>query len=247
MEAESKNGLSENVNRVLNQFVTAARDSFSDDLRAVVLFGSAAEGKLRPTSDVNLLLVLSQFNQARADNLREPLRTAEAAIQLRVMFLLESEITTAVKAFAVKFGDILRRHRVLHGEDPFAGISISRADSISRLMQTLLNLTLRMRETYVARGLREEQLTRAIAEIAGPLRSCAATLLELEGKPANSPKEALQTVAASLPNADISPEVISQISEARERRVLQPGTAGQTFLHLIDLAHSMWQRALTLS
>ena len=51
--------------------------------------------------------------------------------------------------------------------------------SIIRLKQTLLNLTLRLREAYVSRSLREEQLIATVADTAGPLRACAATLLEL--------------------------------------------------------------------
>jgi predicted nucleotidyltransferase len=244
---EPTNELPSNVNKVLTDFVAGARTTFGEDLRAIVLFGSAAEGKLRPTSDVNLLLVLSAFDQAKADKLRESFRMAQAAIQLRSMFLLESELQPAMKAFAVKFGDILRRRRVLYGDDPFAGQSVSREDTAVRLKQTLLNLTLRLRELYIERGLREEQLAVVIADMAGPLRSCAATLLELEGQPAKSPKEALQLVAASLKDVTISAEEISRISEARERRALEPGTAAPTFFHLIDLAHAMWKRALTLS
>lgn len=244
---EAANDLPPNVDRVLTEFVAEARDSFGEGLRAVVLFGSGAEGKLRPTSDVNLLVVLSAFDQEKADKLREPFRMAQAAIQLRSMFLLESELQPAMKAFAVKFGDILRRRRVLYGGDPFKGLSVSRDDSIVRLKQTLLNLILRLRELYIERGLREEQLAVVIADMAGPLRSCAATLLELEGTPAQSPKEALQSVAASLTDATISADEISRISEAREKRTLPPGTAAPTFFHLINLAHSMWKRALTLS
>jgi methyl-accepting chemotaxis protein len=193
------------------------------------------------------MVVLSTFNQVKADKLREPFRMAQAAVQLRSMFILESELQPAMKAFAVKFGDILRRRRVIYGEDPFEGLTVSRNDSIVRLKQTLLNLTLRLRELYIERGLREEQLAVVIADMAGPLRSCAATLLELEGRPAKSAKEALQSVAASLTHVNSSAGEISRISEARVKRTLPPGTAAPTFFHLIDLAHSMWQRALTLS
>src|SRR4029434_6917088 len=189
MEAEVISNLPPNVNRVLTEFVASARKAFDNDLRSVVLFGSGAEGKLRPTSDVNVLVVLSAFEQQRADQLRESLRLAQAAIQMRAMLLLESEIQPAMSAFAVKFGDIMRRRRVLYGEDLFTGVTISRADSIIRLKQTLLNQTLRLREAYIARGLREEQLVATIADLAGPLRACAATLLDLEEQPAASPKE----------------------------------------------------------
>ena len=248
MEGEANITLPPNVDRVLTGFVEEARSAFGHDLRAIVLYGSGAEGKLRATSDVNLLLVLSAFEQAGADQLREPLRLAQAAIRLRAMFLLESELQPAMAAFAVKFGDILRRHRVLYGDDPFAAVnSISRGDRIVRLKQTLLNLTLRLREAYIARSLREEQLVAMIADMAGPLRSCAATLLELEGRQAVSSREALQQVAASLPGGAEWAEGISLISEARQERTLAPGVAAPTHFHLIELARLMWTRANALS
>jgi predicted nucleotidyltransferase len=247
MEAEFIATLPPNVGRVLNGFIEQARSAFASDLRAAVLYGSGAEGKLRATSDVNLLLVLAAFDREKADQLREPLRLAQAAIRLKAMFLLESEIRPAMESFAVKFADILRRRRVLYGDDPFVGISVSRSDSIVRLKQTLLNLTLRLREAYIAHGMREEQLVAMIADMAGPLRSCAATLLELEGKSVESPKEALHQVAASLPDGAERANEVSRISEARQERTLAPGVAAPTFFHLIELARLMWTRASALS
>jgi predicted nucleotidyltransferase len=250
VENEFLTTLPPNVQRVLTEFVGAARRAFGDDLRAVVLYGSAAEGKLRATSDVNVLLLLAAFDQAKADGLREPLRVAQTAIQLKAMFLLEAELSAAIDAFAVKFADIARRHRLLYGSDPFAGVSIPRGAEIARLKQTLLNLTLRLREAYVSRSLREEQLAAVIAETAGPLRSCAAALLELEGQQAGSPKEALERVAAALPKTGAAADwagLLAHLSEARQERTLPPGVAGPTLFRLIELAHEMRTRANALS
>lgn len=128
------------VERVLRDFVDAARDAFGPDLRSIVLYGSAAEGRLRRTSDVNVIVVLHAFDPARADRLREPLRVAQTAVRLAAMFLLESEIGAAAEAFAVKFADVLRRRRVLHGDDLFAHLAIGRPAEIARLRQVLHNL-----------------------------------------------------------------------------------------------------------
>lgn len=243
MTGETTITLPTNVSTSLTTFVAAAKKAFGDHLLSVVLYGSGAEGKLRPTSDVNLILVLTAFDRGLADQLREPLRVAQAAIRLRVMFLLEEELKPASQAFAAKLGDVVRRRLVLYGEDPFASISVSRDDAIFCLRQTLLNLTLRLREAYVARSLREEQLAAVIADAAGPLRSCASTLLELEGRPAASAKAALEQIAASLKGMTHDIELIS---EARQRHALPPGAAGPALLHLIDLAHVMWGRAAQL-
>jgi predicted nucleotidyltransferase len=234
--------LPEVVRHVLGECVTAARDALAGDLCSVVLYGSAAEGRLRATSDVNLVLVLSRFESTRVDRLREPIRVAQAAIRLTVMFLLEGEVAMAASAFSEKFADILRRRQVLWGTDPFAGLTIPRAVQIDRLRQVLLNLVLRMREAYVRRSLREEQAALAVADAAGPLRGCAAMLLELEGRPAVSPKAALEQVAAALDGGTWT-DTLGRISEAREEQALPAGAAAQTLLALVALAERMLTKA----
>jgi predicted nucleotidyltransferase len=230
--------LLESVERVLGEVVAATERAMGPDLRAVVLYGSAAEGRLRATSDVNLLVVLGAWHPDRVDELRDPLRRAHAAIRLQPMFLLESEIAGAVEAFSVKFSDILRRRRVLSGADPFAGVSVSREAEIARLRQVLLNLVMRLRERYVMRSLREEQAALVLAETTAPLRACATALLEIEGKSAVSPKAALAQVAAALPGETWQP-LLDQLSQAREGQVLAPGVAPAALLRLIDLAEAM--------
>ena len=244
MAAAETNPLSDlppQVSRVLNEFGEAAQSAFGADLKSIILFGSAAEGRLRATSDVNLILILSQFDQHGAAALREPLRVAQAAIRLSPMFIVEAELPAAITAFAEKFSDILRRRRILYGSDPFVGVTIPRDIVIARLDQVLLNLVLRLREAYVMRGLREEQLALAVAEAAGPLRASAATLLELQGKPIQSGKEALENIVKATPNEEWR-EVLPRLSEARETRLLPAGVAGATLRHLIEIAGALRSR-----
>jgi predicted nucleotidyltransferase len=230
--------LPEPVAGVVADFVEAALSSLGSDLRSIVLYGSAAEGKLRSTSDVNAIVVLVAFDPAKVDRLREPLRTAYAAVRFTSMFLLESEVSAAVDAFTVKFADVLHRRQVVYGTDPFVGLTPSRGAEIARLKQVLLNLTLRLRQKYLLRSLRDEQGALVVADTAGPIRACAAALLELQGKTAASPKEALENVVARLPGTGWT-DVLRHVSEARENRTLPPGTAAPTLLRLIDLTREM--------
>jgi predicted nucleotidyltransferase len=197
-DAAPLEGLPAQVAAVLSGFLAEARDALSDDLVSAVLFGSAVDGTLGPTSDVNLLLVLRAFSSDRIERLRDELLTAEAAIKLRVMFLLEDEIPAAVEFFAQKFADILRRHRVVFGKDVFASLTVPRRAEIFRLKQILLNLVLRLREAYAVRGHRPEQATRILAETLGPLRAACATLLELEGTTSPDSTAALTFVSQSF-------------------------------------------------
>jgi len=236
------NNLPQEVERSLETFVEDAKQAFGDDLVSIVLFGSAAAGELRATSDVNLLLVLKRFDQACADRLRAPMRLAMAAVQMHAMFLLETEVAAAVDDFAVKFADILTRNRLLFGVDPFINLHVSRDALLRRVKQVLLNLQLRLRERYIALSLREEQLAHLIADAAPPLRSSAASLLQLEGEPALAGKAALEKMVDQLQRADIK-IALQHMSDAREQGQLPAGIAVPTLMALMQLTECLHERA----
>lgn len=238
-------GLPAQVSEELERLVEASRAALGEDLQAIVLYGSAAEGRLRATSDVNLVFVLRRFERGRVEALREALRTARAAVGAAPMFLLASELPDAADAFAVKFADLLRRRRVLHGEDPFAGLVVPRDAQLRRLRQVLLNQLLRMRERYAVAGLREEQLARALADAAGPLRAAAATVLELEGHPAPGAREALEQVVRELGEPALL-TALAAMSRAREQGLLPPGEAAPAFLSMLAVAGRLRERAARL-
>jgi predicted nucleotidyltransferase len=226
--------------QIIDDLVAQARSALGDQLRAVILYGSAAEGRLRATSDINLLFVLTRFENV--DALREPYRYAQAAANVTAMFVLESELPAAAEAFAQKFADIARRHTVLHGEDVVANISISREALVVRLRQVLLNLTIRLREMYMERSLREEQCAITVAESAAPLRTSSASILELEGRGLLHPKEALEVLAGELGFVELLPH----ISEAREQRALPAGRGAEFLFATLQLARALYERSLRL-
>lgn len=233
-------GVPEAVAKVLDGFVAAAREALGEDLVSVVLYGSAAEGRMRKTSDVNVIVVLRRFEGERMARLREAYRTAHAAVELEAMFLLEAEVGAAVEAFAVKFADVLHRRRVLFGPDPFAGVRPSREAQIGRLRQVLLNFVLRTRQRYLLHSLRDEQAAAIVADVAGPLRACAESLLELRGETAATPKEALEKVAAAL-RGDFA-DALRGMTQARQE-ALPSGVAASMVLRLIELGEAMLRQA----
>ena len=222
-------GLAPAAREVLTDLIEQAVKCFDDDLSSILLYGSAAEGQLRPTSDINLLLVLLQFPRERIDPLREILRRARALANVKVMFLLDSELQSASEAFAVKFDDIIRRHLVLYGDDPLRDLDITREARIVRLRQVLLNLAIR---------LREEQLILVLAEHAAPLRAAAATILAIQEDPAPSGKEALAVLAPALEVPEWK-ETLANLSLARETRKLSPRVAAETLFQLIAMTDSL--------
>lgn len=239
-------GLPPNVREVLSRFLAAAQQAFAEDLLSAVLFGSAADGTLRKSSDVNLILALRRYEPLRAEQLRNELAAAEAAILLRVMFLLEEEIPAACDAFAQKFSDILRRRAVLLGPDLFAGISISRAAQVRRLRQVLLNLLLRLREIHSGYDSASRSALTMMADSTGPLRSSAVLLITLEGQQAPKPKPALIQVSEQLAPGRFT-GALAKLSALRESAALSDADAHEVMIAMMELTAAMHTRAAALS
>jgi predicted nucleotidyltransferase len=196
---------------------------------SVILFGSAAEGRLRPTSDVNLLVIARDWTLEQLDAARLPLRSGRAAAGLTVMFLKSAEIDAAVESFAVKFADIKARHRVLLGTSPFDTLQITREAALRRVQQVLLNLELRLRERYVMDGDHEERLEQLISDATGPLRASAATLVHLQDGRTLSPKVALEELFASQQTS------MQAISAVHRGEHLPAGAARNLFADVLSL------------
>lgn len=244
MKSPAQPNLPPATRQVLDSFLAAARQTLGENLRSAVLFGSAAEGRLRAHSDVNLVLVLRRFDSAQASALQAEMALAAASISLRTMLLEEGELEAAIELFAQKFADILRRRVVIHGDDPFAGRGVPRAAVALRTRQELMNLALRMRERFILDAARPDQLARIAEDATGPLRGCAAAILDLEGQAIASPKEAFAQLIGKLGAAEWAylPEYLAGL---RQGRVAAQPEPAQVVNDLMSLAAVMRRRVET--
>jgi predicted nucleotidyltransferase len=101
----------------LEDFVAQLRSAFASELRAVVLYGSAASGEHLPSkSDYNVLVLVQSLPGER-------LIAASAAVKAWVdagnpapMTLTIDEWHGSADIFPIEYADILERHKVLYGD-----------------------------------------------------------------------------------------------------------------------------------
>lgn len=230
-------GLPDAVAEWISRTARALIESFGADLQSLILFGSAADGRMRASSDVNLLVVVHRLEAAALDRASAALQTAHAAVELNAMFLLVSELGLATDSFAVKFEDILHRRALIHGEDPFVGLKVPRAVLARQVRQLLLNIALRLRTQYALHRDHAEVLAAVIADNAAPLRRCAQAILELRGDSCAGPKECLEKLASEL-DPGFAADLLA-LSTARSELSLPGEAARRLALRLASLAERM--------
>ena len=235
-------GLPADAINALEQFILDARAALGKELDSIILFGSAAEDRLRPASDINILVIMHHFDEPLVNEWKAALQVNIAEIDLQLTFMLKSELPGAAEVFAVRFADILLRRRILFGDDPFGSFDISRDARIRGAQQLLLELALRLRHATLI--LDESGQTHVIVDSIGPLRVVTTVLLQLEGKNLRSPREGVMMLRDQL-GAEWS-STVDHLREMYEQGLVVESNVSHVLSRMLALVTLLYQRSKKL-
>jgi predicted nucleotidyltransferase len=139
------------MEKQLNELVAKLEAATDTNLKAVVLYGSAASGEFHPKhSDLNVLCVLEDLDAAALARL-SPAATwwARQDHPPPLIFSVE-ELRRASDVFAIEFLDIKAHHRVLWGEDVFATLEVPMNLHRVQVERDLRTNVLKLRQHYLA-------------------------------------------------------------------------------------------------
>jgi hypothetical protein len=137
----------------LEELVSQLRGAYGTTLKSVVLYGSAVAGEhIAKKSDYNVLVILDAVPLDRLAAVGAVLRAWGEAGNPAPMTFTSAEWKSSSDVFPMEYADILERHKVLFGEDPTTGVSVSRADLRLQVEQQALGKLLHMRRAAMAAG-----------------------------------------------------------------------------------------------
>ncbi len=137
----------------LDELVTQLRAAYGQRLNSVVLYGSAAAGEHVPKkSDYNILVLLDRIEPATLAAASAVARAWLDAGNPPPMTMTTGEWKGSADVFPMEYADILERHRVLHGEPPFAGVSVDRKDLRLQLESQAMGKLLQLRQGALLAG-----------------------------------------------------------------------------------------------
>lgn len=131
----------------LEEFVAQLQSACGETLRSVVLYGSAVAGEhIQKRSDYNVLVIVDHFPLDRVRPLAAATRAWRDGGNPPPMIFTVREWRNSSDIFPMEYADILARHRVLLGEDPFVGISVDRDDLRLQTEHEALGVLFRLRQ-----------------------------------------------------------------------------------------------------
>ena len=137
----------------LEELVSQLGKAFGDELRAVVLYGSAAAGEhIAKRSDLNVLVLVRSLSLELLERESAIARAWAEAGHPPPLTLTEQEWRSSSDVFPMEYADILERNRVLYGENPFNGITVDHKDLRLQLEHEAMGKLLQLRQGILAAG-----------------------------------------------------------------------------------------------
>jgi predicted nucleotidyltransferase len=120
--------------------------SLGEELKALLVFGSAVRGDYRPgQSDIELMIVVKNATPEKLASIANAITMARYAVRVEPMILTADEIPRAADVYPLLYDSIRQSHTLLCGEDPFKNLTISDRHRRLRIEQELREAQIRLR------------------------------------------------------------------------------------------------------
>jgi hypothetical protein len=217
----------------LDEFVQRLKSSTGENLKAVALYGSAVTGEFHSKhSDLNVICILAQTDGARLEALRAAVEWwVRQGNHVPLVFTFE-ELQRSADVFAIELLDMKTHHRILHGEDVFAGLSVPLHYHAIQVERELRTDWVRLRQAILTAPKKDDAflslMTSSFSAFAALFRHA---LIALGETPTANKREAIERVGR-FANAD--PGAFLAILELREgkrkqREIAVEETLGRYF------------------
>jgi predicted nucleotidyltransferase len=135
----------------LDELVQKLKAAASDNLKAVILYGSAATEEFHTKhSDLNILCLVDRADAARLEKLHGPVEWWIRRGQRPPLVFTLEELRRSADIFTIELLDMKSRHRVLYGENVLADISVPLHYHSIQVERELRTDWLRLRQAILA-------------------------------------------------------------------------------------------------
>jgi len=180
----------------LSEFVQTVRGLLGDDLKSIILYGSAVRGEFdTKRSSLNLLVVLNQVDYRHLALMASYTRKWRRQRITTPLVLSPHYVSTALDAYPLEFIDMQMDRRVLFGEDVLKDINPSRQAIRRQCEQEARGKLLHLREILLETNLKPRWLRQTMVLSVQSFIRIGSHILLLKGE---EPKHHSQEVIEAL-------------------------------------------------
>ena len=223
----------------LDDLVAQLRTAYGDELRCVVLYGSAAAGEqLGKRSDLNVLVIARRID---VDLLRREAAIARAWADTGnppPLTLTEAEWSASADIFPMEYSDILERHRVLHGTPPFEGVRPSREHLRLQTENEAMGKLIQFRQGILRTGGDHRRILELLRDSISTFMVIFRAVVRLHGQTPPRDQEELCAVVGRLAGFDAAP-FARVVRHVRGMEVLKETDTGAVLSGSLENLHRL--------
>jgi hypothetical protein len=210
------------IDHKLDELVQKLKAAAADNLKAVILYGSAATEEFHSKhSDLNILCLVGQADAAHLEALHGPVEWWIRRGQRPPLVFTSEELRRSADIFTIELLDMKSRHRILYGENVLAEISVPLHHHAIQVERELRTDWLRLRQAILAAPKKSkvylEIMVSSFSAFAALFRHA---LIAMGEAPAETKREAIDRIA-QFTGAD--PAGFLTILGVREGKVKERG------------------------
>jgi hypothetical protein len=179
------------MSTLVETVVADLRAIFALRLNAVVVYGPHAVAPALG-APLHTLARVTELEMADLEACARRARSWQKSGIAVPLLVANDEFARALDAFPLEFGAILAEYRVVHGPDPFDGLSVQPADLRRACEVDARGFLLHLREGFIESEGEPSAVSRLVAASAPALRALLVNLANLDGVPHSSPSEYVQ-------------------------------------------------------
>lgn len=184
----------------LNEFVSRMQQAAGDNLKSVVLYGSAVTGEYDPGfSNINLLCFLGDTSFPRLQALSPAVEWWFKAGHRPPMLITRDELEHSVDVFVIELMDIRRQHKILFGEDYLSTLDIPMTLHRAQLEYELREKLILLRQHLLLAANDPEQIWTLLLRSLPAFATLCRHAVIAQGQPVPATKrDAIQQLASGL-------------------------------------------------
>jgi hypothetical protein len=185
------------IDTKLDEFVQRLKAAAADNLKAVILYGSAATEEFHAKhSDLNILCLVEQADAAHLEALHGAVKWWVRHDQRPPLVFTLEELRRSSDIFTIELMDMKSRHRILYGENVLAGISVPLHNHSIQVERELRTDWLRLRQAILGAPKKSkvylELMVSSFSAFAALFRHA---LIALGEAPSETKREAIDRIA----------------------------------------------------
>lgn len=205
------------VEKKITEFIERLKQCAGASLECVALFGSAVADDFHPDfSDINLMCVVQDLSAKTLADIAPAVKWWTKNKFPAPLVFSRAELERSADVFAIEMLDIRERHRILHGEDIFAGLRVPMDLHRIQVEHDLRTKSLTLRQLFVQATGDDAKVRKLMLDSVSSFATLFRHTLIAMGEP-SSPRKA-DNIKRLAERVKFDPGIFLQLLQVRARQ-----------------------------